>query len=108
MTCFYLYDNRVIEYVKYIKLSARGEIEIVDLNRLFLGDASLNVEFMGQGLTWLDTAKHEFLIDAINFVKTIETHKHRKIAYLDEIAYLNGWIRKEDVLMVCEAMKKNQ
>ena len=69
---------------------------------------SLNVELLGQGFTWLDTGTHESLVDATNFVKTVEQHQHRKIACLEEIAYLNGWISKDDLMEVYEVMKKNQ
>ena len=108
VTGLYFYDNRVIEYAKNLKPSARGELEITDLNRIYLESGELNVELLGQGFTWLDTGTHESLVDATNFVKTVETHQHRKIACLEEIAYLNGWISKENVLEVYEKMKKNQ
>lgn len=108
VTGLYFYDNRVIEYTKALKPSARGELEITDLNRIYLERGELRVELLGQGFTWLDTGTHESLVDATNFVKTIETHQHRKIACLEEIAYLNGWISKEDVLRVYEVLKKNQ
>lgn len=104
----YFYDNRVVEYAKNLKPSARGELEITDLNRIYLEQGELNVELLGQGFTWLDTGTHESLVDATNFVKTVETHQHRKIACLEKIAYLNGWISKEDVLEVHEILKKNQ
>lgn len=108
VTGLYFYDNRVVEYAKNLKPSARGELEITDLNRIYLEDDSLNVELLGQGFTWLDTGTHESLVEATNFVKTIESHQHRKIGCLEEIAYLNGWITKEDVLSVYEILKKNQ
>ncbi|WP_276839169.1 glucose-1-phosphate thymidylyltransferase RfbA [Anaerovibrio lipolyticus] len=108
VTGLYFYDNRVIEYAKGLKPSGRGELEITDLNRIYLEQGELSVELLGQGFTWLDTGTHESLVDATNFVKTIETHQHRKIACLEEIAYLNGWISKEDVLRVYEVLKKNQ
>ena len=128
VTGLYFYDNRVVEYAKNLKPSARGELEITDLNRIYLEKGELNVELLGQGFTWLDTGTHESLVDATNFVKTVETHQHRKIACLEatnfvktmeshqhrkigcleEIAYLNGWITKEDVLKVYEILKKNQ
>ena len=98
VTGLYFYDNKVVEYAKNLKPSARGELEITDLNRIYLENNNLNVELLGQGFTWLDTGTHESLVEATNFVKTIETHQHRKIACLEEIAYLNGWITKEDVL----------
>lgn len=108
VTGLYFYDNRVVEYAKSLKPSARGELEITDLNRIYLEKGELDVTLLGQGFTWLDTGTHESLVDATNFVKTVETHQHRKIACLEEIAYLNGWISKEDVMAVYEVLKKNQ
>ena len=108
VTGLYFYDNQVVDYAKSLKPSARGELEITDLNRIYLEAGKLNVELLGQGFTWLDTGTHESLVDATNFVKTMEQHQHRKIACLEEIAYLNGWITKEDVLVVYEKLKKNQ
>lgn len=108
VTGLYFYDNRVVEYAKGLKPSARGELEITDLNRIYLEQGNLNVELLGQGFTWLDTGTHESLVDATNFVKTVETHQHRKIACLEEIAFLNGWITREDVMKVYEVLKKNQ
>ena len=108
VTGLYFYDEHVVEYAKSLKPSARGELEITDLNRIYLEKGSLNVELLGQGFTWLDTGTHESLVEATNFVKTVESHQHRKIACLEEIAYLNGWITKEDVLKEYEIMKKNQ
>lgn len=108
VTGLYFYDNRVVEYAKNLKPSARGELEITDLNRIYLEEGNLNVELLGQGFTWLDTGTHESLVDATNFVKTIEQHQHRKIACLEEIGYLNGWISKEEVLKVYEVLKKYQ
>ena len=108
VTGLYFYDNRVVEYAKNLKPSARGELEITDLNRIYLEDNSLNVELLGQGFTWLDTGTHESLVEATNFVKTVETHQHRKIACLEEIAYLNHWITKDQLLKDIEPLKKNQ
>ena len=108
VTGLYFYDNKVVSYAKNLTPSARGELEITDLNRIYLKNNALNVELLGQGFTWLDTGTHESLVDATNFVKTIETHQHRKIACLEEIAYLNGWISREDVMKVYEEVKKNQ
>ncbi len=108
VTGLYFYDNMVVEYAKNLKPSARGELEITDLNRIYLERGRLNVELLGQGFTWLDTGTHESLVEATNFVKTMETHQHRKIACLEEIAYLNGWISREDVLAIYEELKKNQ
>lgn len=108
VTGLYFYDNRVIEYAKGLKPSARGELEITDLNRIYLEQGNLAVELLGQGFTWLDTGTHESLAEATNFVKTVEQHQHRKIACLEEIAYLNGWISREDVLRVSAQLKNNQ
>lgn len=108
VTGLYFYDNRVVEFAKKLTPSKRNELEITDLNRMYLERGELNVEILGQGFTWLDTGTHESLVEATNFVKTVETHQHRKIACLEEIAYLAGWISKEDVLRVYEIMKKNQ
>ncbi len=108
VTGLYFYDNRVVRYAKQLKPSARGELEITDLNRIYLEQGELNVELLGQGFTWLDTGTHESLVDATNFVKTMESHQHRKIGCLEEIAYLNGWISREEVMKVYELLKKNQ
>lgn len=108
VTGLYFYDNKVVEYAKGLKPSKRGELEITDLNRIYLENNTLNVELLGQGFTWLDTGTHESLVEATNFVKTMEDHQHRKIACLEEIAYLNGWITKEEVLLAYEELKKNQ
>ena len=108
VTGLYFYDNRVVKYAKALTPSARGELEITDLNRIYLEHGELNVELLGQGYTWLDTGTHESLVDATNFVKTVETHHHRKIACLEEIAYLNGWIGREQLMEVYETLKKNQ
>lgn len=108
VTGLYFYDNRVVEYAKNLKPSARGELEITDLNRIYLENGELDVTLLGQGFTWLDTGTHESLVEATNFVKTVETHQNRKIACLEEIAYLNGWITREQVLETYEVLKKNQ
>lgn len=108
VTGLYFYDAKVVEYAKSLCPSARGELEITDLNRIYLENGALNVELLGQGFTWLDTGTHESLVEATNFVKTIETHQHRKIACLEEIGYLNRWIGKEQLLKDVEPLKKNQ
>lgn len=108
VTGLYFYDNRVVEYAKNLKPSKRGELEITDLNRIYLDNNELNVELLGQGFTWLDTGTHESLAEATEFVKTVENHQHRKIACLEEIAYLKGWITKEDVMNIYQELKKNQ
>lgn len=108
VTGLYFYDNRVVEYAKSLKPSPRGELEITDLNKIYLEQGELNVTLLGQGFTWLDTGTHESLVEATNFVKTVEQHQHRKIACLEEIAFRNGWISKEELLLACEVLKKNQ
>lgn len=108
VTGLYFYDNKVVEYAKNLKPSARGELEITDLNRIYLEDDELSVMLLGQGFTWLDTGTHESLMDAGNFVRTIENHEHRKIACLEEIAYLNGWIGREELKSAYEIYKKNE
>ena len=104
----YFYPNRVVEVSKNIKPSPRGELEITTVNQEFLRDKELKVQTLGRGFAWLDTGTHESLVDATNFVRTVETHQHRKIACLEEIAYLNGWITKEQLMEVYEIYKKNQ
>lgn len=108
VTGLYFYDNKVVEYAKSLKPSKRGELEITDLNRIYLEKGELDVALLGQGFTWLDTGTHASLVDATNFVCTIETHEHRKIACLEEIAYRNGWISREKVLEAYELLKKNE
>ncbi len=108
VTGLYFYDNRAVCYAKTLKPSARGELEITDLNRMYLDNGELNVVLLGQGFTWLDTGTHESLVEATNFVMTMEKHQHRKIACLEDIAYQNGWITREDVLATYEVLKKNQ
>ena len=95
-------------FAKNLTPSARGEYEITDVNKLYLEHNSLNVEVLGQGFTWLDTGTHESLFDASNFIKTVETHQHRKVGCIEEIAYLNGWISKEQALELCKDLSKNQ
>ena len=108
VTGLYFYDNHVVEYAKQIEPSARGELEITDLNRIYLEKGNLDVALLGHGFTSLDTGTHESLGDATNFVKTVEPHQNRKIACLEEIAYNNGWIDKEKLGKACELYQKNQ
>ena len=108
VTGLYFYDNQVVELAKKLQPSARGELEITDLNKLYLEQGKLNVELLGQGFSWLDTGTHESLVEATEFVKTMETHQHRKLACLEEIAYLNGWISRAEVMNAYEVLKKNQ
>ena len=108
VTGLYFYDDRVVEYAKQIRPSARGELEITDLNRIYLEKGNLDVTLLGQGFTWLDTGTHESLVDATNFIKTVETHQNRKIACLEEIAFNNGWIDEDKLSAACELYQKNQ
>ena len=108
VTGLYFYDNQVVEYATNLKPSARGELEITDLNRIYLEAVKLEVELLGQGFTWLDTGTHESLVDATNFVRTVESHQHRKIGCLEEIAYLNHWITRDQLLENIQPLKKNQ
>lgn len=108
VTGLYFYDNKVVEYAKNLKPSARGELEITDLNRIYLENDELNVTLLGDGFTWLDTGTHESLADATDFVHTIETHQNRKIACLEEIAYDQGWITLDQLKETYEIYKKNQ
>lgn len=108
VTGLYFYDHHVCEYAKSLKPSARGELEITDLNRIYLEKGELDVTLLTRGFTWLDTGTHESLIDASNFVYTVEKHQHRKIACLEEVAYSNGWIGEKEMLKAYETMKKNE
>ncbi len=108
VTGIYFYDNRVVEYAKSLKPSNRGELEITDLNKIYLKQGNLNVDLLGQGFTWLDTGTHESLVEATLFVKTIEQHQHRKIACLEEIAYINRWITRDDLIRAYELYNKSQ
>ena len=108
VTGLYFYDNRAVAYAKSLKPSKRGELEITDLNRIYLEAGELNVELLGQGFTWLDTGTHESLVEATNFVKTVEEHQNRKIGCLEDIAFINGWITDEDLKKVIAVHKNNQ
>jgi glucose-1-phosphate thymidylyltransferase len=98
ITGLYFYDNRVVEYAKALKPSARGELEITDLNRAFLEKDDLDVQLLGRGFAWLDTGTMDSLLDAANFVYTIEKRQGIKISAPEEIAFRNGWISKERLL----------
>lgn len=108
VTGLYFYPNSVVKYAKQMKPSIRGELEITDLNRVYLESGKLQVEVLGQGFTWLDTGTMESLLDASNFIKTVETHQHRKVGCIEEIAYLNKWISKEQLEKLAEPLKKNE
>ena len=97
VTGLYFYDNRAVEFAKQLKPSARGELEISDLNRLYLEDGSLSVQILGRGFAWLDTGTHESLHEAASFVQTVQNIQDLHIACLEEIAWRNGWLTKKDV-----------
>ncbi|OMC66097.1 glucose-1-phosphate thymidylyltransferase [Paenibacillus odorifer] len=106
ITGLYFYDNRVIEIAKNVEVSSRGELEITSINEAYLNLGELDVELLGRGFTWLDTGTHQSLVDATNFVRTIEDHQGIKIAAPEEIAYINGWITKEHLWKCGEKLSK--
>ena len=108
VTGLYFYPKGVSNEAKKVRPSARGELEITTLNQMYLEANKLDVVTFGRGLTWLDTGTHESLAEATAFVKMIEDHQGLKISCLEEIAFNNGWITKEDLLKIAEPMKKNQ
>ena len=108
VTGLYFYDNSVVEYAKKLKPSKRGELEITDLNRIFLEEGRLNVECFGRGFAWLDTGTHKSLIQASQYVQTIEDNQGIKIACLEEIAIEKGFLSKAEVLKYSENYKNNE
>ncbi len=107
ITGLYFYDNRVVEVAKNLKPSARGELEITDLNRVFLEQGDLDVQLLGRGFAWLDTGTMDSLIEAGQFVQMVEKRQGIKISAIEEIAYINGWITKEKLLESAERYGKS-
>ena len=104
----YFYDNTVIEKAKKVKPSKRGELEITSINEMYLKEGTLNVVSFGRGMAWLDTGTHDALLEAGNFVKTIQSRQGVMVACLEEIAYRNGWITKEQVLELAKPLMKSK
>ena len=107
ITGLYFYDNRVVEMAKRVKPSARGELEITELNRFYLEDGTLNVQLLSRGYAWLDTGTMDSLVDAADFVRTIETRQGSQIAALEEIAFTEGWIDRETLLQSAQRYGKS-
>ena len=107
VTGLYFYDNDVIEIAKKVKPSDRGEVEITTVNQMYMQRGDLNVELLGRGFAWLDTGTHESLLEAAQFVETIEKRQGYKVACLEEIALNNGWLTKQQVAEIGQSMSKN-
>ena len=108
VTGLYFYDNSVVEYAKNLKPSTRGELEITDLNKIYLEKCKLNVELFGRGFAWLDTGTHRSLLQAAQYVQTIEENQGIKIACLEEIAYRMGFLTKDEIVKFSESYKNNE
>jgi len=107
VTGLYFYDNTVVEKARNLKPSNRGELEITDINKLYLGEGKLDVKVMGRGYAWLDTGTHDSMMDASSFIATIQKRQNLKVACLEEIAYRMGYISKEKLVELAQPMKKN-
>ena len=107
ITGLYFYDRRVVEFAKQVKPSARGELEITDLNRLYLEDGTLNVQLLGRGYAWLDTGTMDSLVEASNFIQMVENRQGIQISAIEEIAYKNGWIDKATLLVSADRYGKS-
>lgn len=107
VTGLYFYDNDVVKIAKHVKPSDRGELEITTVNQMYLDRGDLNVELLGRGFAWLDTGTHSSLLEAAQFVETIEKRQGYKVACLEEIALHNGWLTKAQVLEIGQSMSKN-
>ena len=107
VTGLYFYDNDVIQIAKQVKPSDRGELEITTVNQMYLERGDLNVELLGRGFAWLDTGTHESLLQAAQFVETIEKRQGYKVACLEEIAFNNGWLTSAQILEIGQSMRKN-
>ena len=107
ITGLYFYDNDVIEIAKKIKPSKRGELEITSINQIYLDNNKLNVELLGRGFAWLDTGTHESLLEAGSFIQTIENRQGLKVACLEEIAYNQGWLNKNEVIVIAQKLQQN-
>ncbi|MGC9354776.1 MAG: glucose-1-phosphate thymidylyltransferase RfbA [Mariniphaga sp.] len=108
VTGLYFYSNDVVEKAKSLKPSARGELEITDLNRLYLEENRLNVKLLGRGFAWLDTGTHDSLLQASNFIATIEQRQGLKVSCIEEIAYKKGFISREQLIELAQPLSKNQ
>ena len=107
VTGLYFYDNDVVHIAKQVKPSARGELEITSINQAYLERGDHNVELLGRGFAWLDTGTHESLLEAAHFVETIEKRQGYKVACLEEIAYINGWLSSNDLIRIGKSLSKN-
>jgi glucose-1-phosphate thymidylyltransferase len=107
VTGLYFYDNRVVDYAANLEPSARGELEITDLNKIYLANGELNVKLMGRGYAWLDTGTHDSMLEAASFIATIQKRQNLKVACLEEIAFRMGYINQGRLLELAQPMKKN-